>query len=119
MTTPGKPSCGFWPKPTALNSSHISRGVKPRAMRAAPTLLDFWITSLTVRLPCGCESLIVKPLIVILPGAVWITVDGVTRFVSRAQPTTKGFIVEPGSKVSVSARLRSCAPLRLRRSEGE
>ena len=42
----------------------------------------------------------------------------VTLFVNAASATVKGFIVEPGSKVSVSARLRSWLPLRLRRSEG-
>ena len=61
----------------------------------------------------------VEPVSVILPGAVWITVVGVTRPVSSAQAATNGFIVEPGSKVSVSARLRSCAPVRFLRSDGE
>ena len=55
---------------------------------------------------------------VMLPGAVWIIVSGVTRPVSSASATTNGFIVEPGSKVSVSARLRSCAPDRLLRLPG-
>jgi hypothetical protein len=45
-------------------------------------------------------------------------VFGVTRPVSIAQPAMNGFIVEPGSKVSVIARLRNCAPVRLRRSAG-
>ena len=60
----------------------------------------------------------VEPVSVMRPGAVWITVSGVTRPLSIAQAATNGFIVEPGSKVSVSARLRSCAPVRLRRSPG-
>ena len=42
-----------------------------------------------------------------------------TRPVSSAHAATNGFIVEPGSKVSVSARFRSCAPVRFLRSEGE
>ena len=88
------------------------------AILTVPTLLDFWITSATVSRPCGCASRIVLPVMVIQPGAVWIGVAGVTRPVSSARRTTKGFIVEPGSKVSVSARLRSCAPVRLRRSPG-
>ena len=88
-------------------------------MRTAPTLLDFWITSVTVRLPCGCESVIVEPVSVILPGAVWMTVVGVTRPVSSAQAAMNGFIVEPGSKVSVRARFRTCAPVRFLRSLGE
>ena len=49
----------------------------------------------------------------IRPGAVWITVIGLTRPVSIAQPMMNGFIVEPGSKVSVSARLRNCSPVSL------
>ena len=47
-----------------------------------------------------------------------IGVSGVTSFLSSASEATKGFIVEPGSKMSVSARLRSCAPDRLRRLPG-
>ena len=53
------------------------------------------------------------------PGAVWIGVSGVTRPFSNASATTSGFIVEPGSKESVKARLRSCAPLRFCRLPGE
>ena len=52
------------------------------------------------------------------PGAVLTIVSGVTRPVSSANAAMKGFIVEPGSKMSVSARLRSCAPLRLLRLAG-
>ena len=49
----------------------------------------------------------VEPVTCIFPGAVWMTVSGVTRPLSSAHAATKGFIVEPGSKVSVRARLRS------------
>ena len=52
------------------------------------------------------------------PGAVWIAVSGRTRPFSSASATMNGFIVEPGSKVSVSARLRSCAPVRFWRLPG-
>ena len=50
-------------------------------------------------------------------------VCGVTRPVSSASATMNGFIVEPGSNVSVSARLRSCSPRQVlalvrRRSSG-
>ena len=51
--------------------------------------------------------------------AVGITVVDFARPFSSASDTTSGFIVEPGSKVSVSARLRSCAPVRFWRFEGE
>ena len=39
-------------------------------------LLDFWITSETVRSPCGWESLMTNPPIVMRPGAVWHLADG-------------------------------------------
>ena len=48
LTSPGKPRFGAWPKPRLSNRSHISFGVKPRAILAVPTLDDFWITSATV-----------------------------------------------------------------------
>ena len=55
---------------------------------------------------------------VMRPGAVWITVSGLTLPCSSASEMVKGFITEPGSKVSVSTRLRSCAPVRLPRLFG-
>ena len=87
-------------------------------MRIEPMLLDFWITSATVRSPCGWASLMTNPPMAMRPGAVWITVSGLTRPVSSAHAAISGLTVEPGSKVSVSARLRSCSPVRLRRSDG-
>ena len=53
-----------------------------------------------------------------VPGAVWIIVCGVTRPVSMARPTVNGFSVEPGSKLSVITRLRSCAPVSFARLFG-
>jgi len=53
-----------------------------------------------------------------LPGVALISEVGLTRPVSSAQAITKGFIVEPGSKMSVSARLRSCSPVRRARALG-
>ena len=88
------------------------------AMRTMPMLLLFWITSRADSAPCGCASLIGMPLTTTLPGAVLITCSGLMRPVSSAQAITSGFIVEPGSKMSVSARLRSCSPLRSARSPG-
>ena len=62
--------------------------------------------------------MIVEPVSVMRPGDVWIIVFGVTRPDSSAQAATNGFIVDPGSKVSVKARLRSWAPVRFFRSAG-
>ncbi len=104
--------------PSAANSSHISRGFICIAILTVPTLLDFWITWATVSAPFGCASRIVPPGRLMLPGAVWINVCGVTRPLSSASAMTKGFIVEPGSKVSVSARLRNCPPCSVRRLPG-
>ena len=83
------------------------------AILVVPTLLDFWITPSTVRTPLGCESEMVEPVIVKRPLPVSIRVCGVTRPVSSASPMVKGFMTEPGSKVSVNARLRSWPPVRL------
>ena len=44
--------------------------------------------------------------IVSAPASVWITVSGRTLPASSAVAIVNGFIVEPGSNVSVSARLR-------------
>jgi hypothetical protein len=81
-------------------------------------LLDFWITWLTESAVLLWSSRMVEPLMVMVPGAVWITVSGLTMPFCSASDTTSGFIVEPGSKVSVKARLRSCAPLRFWRCAG-
>ena len=118
VTAPGKSICGFCPKPTCEYSSHISRGDICIAIFTVPTLLDFWITPATVRAPWGWVSRICEPVMTIVPGEVSITVSGVTRPDSSAQAATKGFIVEPGSKMSVSARLRSCSPVRFWRCPG-
>ena len=52
------------------------------------------------------------------PGAVWICESKRKRPFSSASAAVNGFIVEPGSKTSVSARLRSCAPVSLTRLFG-
>ena len=118
MTTPGKLICGFWPRPIDENFSHISLGVSFIASRAAPMLLDFWITCCTVSMPLGSASFGLKPPTVSEPGVASTIENGVTRPFSSAVPTMNGFIVEPGSNTSVSARLRSCEPDRWWRSPG-
>ena len=60
----------------------------------------------------------VKPPMLKRPGPVSISVCGLMRPASSAIATVIGFIVEPGSKVSVSARLRSCSPVRFCRLSG-
>ena len=99
---------------------HISRGVKShRHLDGADVarLRDH----LGDRQRCRADArrVIVEPVIVMRAGRGLDHGAGVTRPLSSAQAAMNGFIVEPGSKVSVSARLRSCAPLRLRRSAGE
>ena len=81
-----------------------------------PTLLDFWITSATVSTPCGWASLIVAPLIVMWPGAVWITVSGVTRPVSIAQAGDEGLhrragLEDVGQGAVAQLRAGQVAPL--------
>jgi hypothetical protein len=60
----------------------------------------------------------VEPVMVSGPGVVSITVSGRTRPDSSARPMVNGFMVEPGSNTSVSARLRSCSPVRFWRLSG-
>src|SRR5689334_19822553 len=78
---------------------------------AAPMFEDFWITWATDKALAGCASLIVQPPMVIVPPPVGITVCGVTTPASSAAATVKGFIVEPGSKRSVTERLRVWRPV--------
>ena len=106
------------PKPAFENISHIVADGKPSAILAAPTLDDFWMTCSTVSAPSGCASWIVSGPIVSVPGAVSITVSGRTRPASSAAAIVNGFIVEPGSNVSVSARLRIIAGATLLRLLG-
>ena len=88
------------------------------AMRAEPMLLDFWITSCTVSAACGWASRTTSGPTTRLPGAVLMVCSGLMRRVSSASATTSGFIVEPGSNTSVSARLRSRPSLGLPRFSG-
>jgi hypothetical protein len=88
------------------------------ATLTVPTLLDFLITCDRLSIPCGCASLMVEPPIVMRPGAVWMGVLALTKPLSMANAATNGFIVEPGSKLSVRARLRNCSPVRLMRRLG-
>ena len=95
------------------NIRHISSGGNVSAILAMPTLDDFWITCATVSTPCGWASEMVAVPMVSRPGAVWIGVSKRNLPFSSASAAVNGFIVEPGSKVSVKARLRSCAPVSL------
>src|ERR1700681_1665694 len=85
---------------------------------AAPMLDDFWITCDTEMSPFGGESLMGQRPIIIGPVPVWIIVSGFTRPLSRAAATVNGFIVEPGSKRSVTERLRVWRPVTLARLLG-
>ena len=78
---------------------------------AVPTLELFWMTCATVSRPIGCESLMVDLPMVNVPGAVWIWVPGLTTPESSAAATVNGFSVEPGSKRSVTERLRVWRPV--------
>src|SRR5258705_13832962 len=85
---------------------------------ALPVFDDFWIACATLMVPLGCESLMVHLPMVIAPWPVWIMVAGVTMPASSAAATVKGFIVEPGSKRSVTERLRVCLPVTFARLLG-
>jgi hypothetical protein len=89
-----------------------------KAILEAPTLEDFWITWATVNTPPAWVSEIVAGPIVSLPLPVSMRVSKRTLPSFSASATVKGFIVEPGSKVSVKARLRNWLPTRLVRLFG-
>ena len=102
----GKAGRGGVPKPASENICHSVSDGNDSAIFAAPTFDDFWITCSTVSGPARCASWIVCLPIVSSPASVWITVSGRTLPASSAAAIVNGFIVEPGSNVSVSARLR-------------
>jgi hypothetical protein len=60
----------------------------------------------------------VEPVSVILPGAVWITVVGVTRPVPR-QAATKRLHRRAGLEGVGQGAIARCAPVRFFRSDGE
>src|SRR6185503_11387112 len=99
-TAPGNGTGGAVPKPACENVLQSRSRSRDSAIFAVPTLLDFWITCATVSAPYECASLMVAEAMVSRPGAVWITVSGVTTPSSIAVAAVKGFMVEPGSKLS-------------------
>src|SRR5882672_9566693 len=105
-TSPGNPVFGADPNPDSENIRHSVSEGSDNAIFAAPTFDDFWITCSTVSGPALCASWIVLGPIFSAPSSVWITVSGRTLPASRAAAIVNGFIVEPGSNVSVSVRLR-------------
>ncbi len=111
LASPGKPLSGAEPKPSASNMVPMRSGGMRSMILAAPMLEDFWITCDTVSSPPGWSSLMVQPPMLMCPGAVWISVSGVTMPSSRAAATVNGFRVEPGSKRSVTERLRVWRPV--------
>ena len=93
------------------NMFHIASAGSDSAILAAPTLDDFWITCSTVSMPRGMR--VVDGCLADGEAAgrgLRSAVCGVTRPDSRATAMVNGLSVEPGSKVSVMTRLRSCAP---------
>ena len=103
--SPGKPEPGNWPKPARCNTAQYCCGVSIIAILAAPTLLDFWMISVTVICGCGCSSRTsLVPTRQVC--GVSITLSGWNRPRSSTAAATNGLMVEPGSKVSITARLR-------------
>lgn len=97
---------------------HISSGLSCMAIFVAPMLLDFWITPPTVSTPNALSSVIGAPSSTKRPPPVSTSVVGVTRCRSSASETVNGFMIEPGSNVSVRMRLRNWSPVRCVRSFG-
>ncbi len=68
--------------------------------------------------PLGWVSVMRLSPITNQPGPVSMRVSGFATPASRAAATNRGFMVEPGSKVSVTARLRSRAASKVARLLG-
>lgn len=81
-------------------------------------LLDFCSACATVSEPWFDVSWITAGPILYVPGDVLMIVFGVTLRWSIDSATTSGLIVEPGSNVSITARLRNCWPVSRARSFG-
>ena len=117
-TSPGKPVFGGVPKPASENIRHNVSDGNDSAIFAAPTFDDFWITCSTVSGPARCASWIVVLADRQLAG---LRVDhriGTDLAGLERAAIVNGFIVEPGSNVSVSARLRILSRATLSRRFG-
>ena len=115
---PGKPVCGGVPNPRSLYICQSVCGCISSAILEVPMLDDLETTWLTVIMPKSCVSPIVLSPIVSFPGAVCTNVSGRTIPRSSALAIAKGFMVEPGSNVSVSTRLRMFSMRTKRRELG-
>ena len=92
--------------PIELYVDHNSSGVRFNAIFVVPILLDFKMTSLTVNFPKFRISLIVWSETLYVPGSVLMMELGEYRSESNADAIVNSFIVEPGSKTSVTERFR-------------
>ncbi len=93
------------PKPASTRQ--ISCGSIVSATRAAPTSLERASTVVSGILPRFVSSVVmIRPLTVKNPGDVSTIVVGLNPPLSIAAAITSGLKLEPGSKMSVIARLR-------------
>ena len=94
-----------WPKATMNSCSRWAPSISPS--RIVPRFEEWATISVTVRKsPCSVKSWNTVSRISMLSG-ISRTVSGSTRPASRAAATVTSFWVEPGSKRSVTARLRT------------
>ncbi|MCY1368696.1 hypothetical protein D9M69_556940 [compost metagenome] len=115
---PGNPTCGAWPRPNSVKRSHISRDSSFSEIIVIPILLDLRSTPATSSVPLRLTSLIVLPWYWKRPLPVSNSVLVVMRPRSNASAAVNGFMIEPGSKVSVMAWLRSLDPWKVSRLFG-
>src|SRR5580698_5839945 len=116
--SPGKLLPVTWPKPKPVRVLQICSGCSDRAILAVPTLLDFArivAKSMTPKL-CSSSSTLLPTLK--NPGDVSTTLSGWYCPEARAAATMKGLTLEPGSKISVAARLRYSPAFNCSRSLG-
>src|SRR5580700_9322981 len=104
--SPGKLLPLTWPNPKPVNVLQICSGCSDSAIFAVPTLLDLArivAKSITPKL-CSSSSILLPTLK--NPGEVSTTLSGLYCPEARAAAIMKGLMLEPGSKISVAARLR-------------
>ncbi len=106
LPSPGRPRPTFSPKPKCWKASTIASRPSLWPIFAAQMLEDTCSTPCGLSTPCGWVSCTVYLPTAQRPFSQSSSVSVVMTFFSSAAATTKALKVEPGSKASVTARLR-------------
>src|SRR5580698_10106601 len=116
--SPGKLLPVTWPKPKPFKVLQICSGCSDSATFAVPTLLDLARIVARSMEPKLCSSSNTFEPTFKNPGDVSMTLSGLYCPDANAAAMMKGLMLEPGSKISVAARLRYIAGFSCSRSFG-